>query len=86
VLVYCESGRNTRELLRIEELLATKGYVWKRLDVSGDEATVDFVTRKAQVERDELPVVFVADEAVGPYPALVRADVSGELERLVLGR
>jgi hypothetical protein len=85
VLVYCESGRNVRELLRIEELLGTKGYAWKRLDVSGDEATVDFVTRKAKVERDELPVVFVADEAVGPYAALVRADVSGELERLVRG-
>jgi hypothetical protein len=86
VLVYWESGRNTRELLRIEELLGTKGYSWKRLDVSGDEATVDFVTRKAAVERDDLPVVFVADEAVGPYAALVRADVSGELERLVRGR
>jgi hypothetical protein len=85
ILVYCEGDRNVRELLRIEELLGAKGYAWKRLDVASDEATVDFVTRKAKVERDELPVVFVADEAVGPYDALVRADVSGELERLVRG-
>jgi hypothetical protein len=85
VLVYCEAGRNVRELARIEELLGAKGYPWKRLDVASDEATIEFVTRQAKVERDDLPVVFVADKAVGPYEALVRSDVSGELDRLVRG-
>ena len=77
-----------RELLPmpgIEELLAAKGFAWERLDVGGDEATLDFVTRQAGCKPDELPVVFVADRAVGGYEALVRADVSGELARLVLG-
>ncbi len=83
VLVYFERDRNVRELGRIEELLAAKGYAWKRLDVAGDEATIDFVTRKAKCEAKDLPVVFVADEPVGVYEALVRADVSGELARLV---
>jgi hypothetical protein len=86
VLVYFEGGRNVRELTRIEELLLAKAIAWKRLDVSNDEATLEFVTRQAQCERDDLPVVFVADRAIGPYPALVRADVSGELRRLVDGR
>jgi hypothetical protein len=85
VLVYCEKDRNVRELLRIEELLTAKGFAFKRLDVAGDEATLDFVKVQAKCERDDLPVVFVADRAVGSYDALVRADVSGELARLVHG-
>jgi hypothetical protein len=83
LLVYFEKDRNVRELVRIEELLGAKAHEWKRLDVAGDEATLDFVTRCAKCERDDLPVVFVADTAIGDYDALVRADVSGELERLV---
>jgi glutaredoxin len=80
-----EEGRNVRELKRIEELLVAKAIVWKRFDISGDEATLEFVARQAHCERDDLPVVFVADRAIGGYDALVRADVSGELERLVHG-
>jgi hypothetical protein len=83
LLVYFEKDRNVRELVRIEELLGAKGYEWKRLDVAGDEATMDFVVRQAQGERDDLPIVFVADRVIGNYDALVRSDVSGELERLV---
>lgn len=83
VLVYFEKDRNVRELLRIEELLAARGFAFKRLDVAGDEATIEFVKLQAKCERDDLPVVFVADRAVGGYDALVRADVSGELARLV---
>jgi hypothetical protein len=83
VLVYFEKDRNVRELVRIEELLAAKAIAWKRLDVAGDEATLDFVLLQAKCKRDELPVVFVADRAVGGYEALVRSDVSGELARLV---
>jgi hypothetical protein len=83
VLVYFEKDRNARELGRIEELLAAKGYAFKRLDVAGDEATIEFVMLQAHCKRDELPVVFVADRALGGYEALVRSDVSGELARLV---
>jgi hypothetical protein len=85
VLVYFEEGRNVRELSRIEDLLGAKGIAWKRLDVGGDEATREFVMRRAECERDDLPVVFVADRAIGAYQALVGADVSGELKRLVDG-
>jgi hypothetical protein len=85
VLVYFEKDRNVRELVRIEELLVAKGIAWTRLDVAGDEATSDFVVRKAKCERDDLPVVFVADRAIGGFEALVRADVEGELVLLVRG-
>jgi glutaredoxin len=85
VLVYFEKDRNTRELARIEELLQSRGYAWKRLDVAGDEATMDFVLLKAKCERDDLPVVFVADKSIGTFTALVDADVSGELSRAVRG-
>jgi hypothetical protein len=83
VLVYFEKDRNVRELVRIEELLAAKAIAWKRLDVAGDDATIDFVMLQAKCERDDLPVVFVADRAIGGYEALVRSDVSGELAKLV---
>jgi hypothetical protein len=83
ILVYFEKDRNVRELTPIEELLGAKGFPWKRLDVSGDEPTIDFVMRQAHCERDDLPIVFVADRVIGPYEALVRSDVSGELERVV---
>lgn len=85
VLVYFEKDRNVRELARIGELLDAKGIAWKRLDVAGDEATLNFVMLKAKCENDELPVVFVADTPVGGYQALVDADVSGDLARLVGG-
>ncbi|MGD0678233.1 MAG: hypothetical protein ABSC94_22715 [Polyangiaceae bacterium] len=85
VFVYFEEGRNVRELMRIEELLRAKAITWTRLDVRGDEATLDFVTRKAGCEADDLPVVFVAEYPVGTYPSLVAADVSGDLDRRVRG-
>jgi hypothetical protein len=83
ILVYFEKDRNVRELTRIEELLGARAFPWRRLDVSGDEPTIDFVLRQAKCERDDLPIVFVADRVIGPYDALVRADVSGELARFV---
>ncbi len=60
-----------RELVRIEELLSAKSYAWTRLDVAGDEATLDFVMREAACERDDLPVVFVANRVIGNFEALV---------------
>jgi hypothetical protein len=85
VVVYFEKDVNVRELLRIEDLLGAKGYAWTRLDVAGDEATLDFVMRTAACERDELPIVFVADRPIGNLQALVRADVSGDLARAIGG-
>jgi glutaredoxin len=85
VLVYFERDRNARELTRIEELLASKSIAFKKLDVAGDESTIEFVMLQSKRERDQFPVVFVADRAVGGYEALVRADVSGELAKLVHG-
>jgi hypothetical protein len=83
VLVYWEKNRNERELSRITELLTAKGYSFQRLDVSGDTATIEFVTQRAKCGPEDLPVVFVADQVVGGYEALVRADLAGDLERLV---
>ena len=85
VMVYFEKDRGVRELARIEEALGGKGIAYKLLDVAGDEATLDFVMREAGCERDELPVVFVGGSAIGNFPALVKADVSGELQRAVYG-
>ncbi len=83
VTIYFEKDRNVRELKRIEELLASKGIEARHNDVAGDEKTLAFVLRTAQVKADDLPVVFVADQAIGGYASLVDADVSGRLEREV---
>jgi hypothetical protein len=85
VLVYFEKDRNARELGRVKETLEAKGYAYKLCDATGDEATLDFVTRKAGCARDELPIVFVADRVIGGFRALVDADVSGELAKAIYG-
>lgn len=85
VVVYFEKDRNARELQRIEELLASKKIEFRKLDVSGDEATMSFVMREAKCKEDELPIVFVGATAIGPYNDLVKADVSGALAKAMRG-
>lgn len=84
-MVYFERDRNARELGRIEELLGSRGIAFTKLDVRGDEVTLDFVTREARCKDDELPIVFVAGAPIGSFTALVAADVSGELAQRVFG-
>jgi glutaredoxin len=85
VMVYFQKDRNARELVRVEETLGAKGIAYKLLDVTGDEAALDFVMREAHCEEDELPIVFVGGVAVGGFRQLVEADVSGELQRALAG-
>jgi hypothetical protein len=85
VMVYFEKDRNARELTRIEEALEAKRIPFTRLDVTGDEATLEFVTRAAKCEQDDLPVVFVAGTAFGGFRELMDADVSGALAKAVYG-
>jgi len=85
VVVYFEKDRNVRELRRIEELLKSKQIAFRALDVAGDEAAIAFVTNTAKVEVDQLPIVFVGPKVIGAYPALVAADVSGELAKALRG-
>jgi len=85
VTVYFEKDRNVRLLDRIEEALTAKKIAFTKLDVSGDEATLQFITRTAKCEEDDLPIVFVASTPVGGYEELVAWDVSGELAKAVFG-
>ncbi|MEO8875243.1 MAG: hypothetical protein ABI461_06640 [Polyangiaceae bacterium] len=83
VTLYFENNRNTRELTRIVELLEAKNIAFQKRDLAGDDATMAFVTRTAKCKDDDLPVLFVADEAIGNYGAIVAADVSGELAKKI---
>ncbi|WP_394839667.1 hypothetical protein LVJ94_22535 [Pendulispora rubella] len=85
VMVYFEKDRNARMLGRIEELLSGASIAFKKLDVTGDAATKDFVVREARCKEDDLPVVFVAGTAVGGYNELVDFNVSGQLKKAVFG-
>jgi glutaredoxin len=80
VLVYFD-GKDYRTLARIEELLRGRGFLYQVLDVSADEAERSWATTAAK--STELPLVFIAGAPVGGYDAVLRADVSGELGRLV---
>ena len=86
VIVYFEKDRNARMLSRIEEALSAKKIAFTKLDVSGDEATMQFITRTAKCEEDDLPIVFVAST---PNRWLRRArsrgTCSGELAKAVFG-
>lgn len=86
VMIYFEKDRNARMLGRIEELLNGESLVYTKLDVTGDEATKDFVVREAKCKEDDLPVVFVAGTVVGGYNELVDFNVSGKLKTLTKGR
>jgi hypothetical protein len=85
VVVYFEKDRNQRLVDRTEELLKSRGIAYRSLDVTGDEATMAFVTREAKCEEDDLPIVYVAGTPVGGYNELVEWDVSGKLKTSVFG-
>ena len=80
VLVYFD-GKDHRTLARVEDLLRGRGLAYQVLDVSADEAERSWATTTAK--SPELPLVFVAGAPVGGWDALLAADVSGELLRLV---
>ena len=80
VLVYFD-GKDYRTLARIEELLRGRGFLYQVLDVSADEAERSWATTAAK--STALPRGFIAGAPVGGYDAVLRADVSGELGRLV---
>jgi hypothetical protein len=85
VVMYFEKDRNQRLIERVRELLTAKKIPFTALDVSGDAATIAFVTREAACEDDDLPIVFVAGVPVGGFNELVDWDVSGKLEKAVFG-
>jgi glutaredoxin len=85
VMVYFEKDRNQRLIERVKETLGARRIAFTLLDVSGDEATLAFVTREAKCERDELPVVFVAGQPVGGFRELQAFDTSGQLTKAVFG-
>ncbi len=85
VVMYFERDRNQRLIERVRELLEAKSIPFQALDVSGDAATIAFVTREAGCEDDDLPIVFVAGTPVGGFNELVDWDVSGRLKAAVFG-
>jgi hypothetical protein len=80
VLVYFD-GKDHRTLARVEDLLKGRGLAYQVLDVSADEAERSWATTAAKT--NELPLVFVAGVPVGGWDALLKADVAGELAKLV---
>jgi glutaredoxin len=80
VLVYFD-GKDHRTLARVEDLLRGRGFPYQVLDVSADEAERSWATTAAK--SNELPLIFVAGAPVGGWDALLRADVSGDLGRLI---
>jgi len=85
VTIYWESGRNLRTFERMRATLETNAIPVTVCDVTGDEATLAFVTHKASCEADALPIAFVGPTVVGGYADLVAWDVDGRLHEAVYG-
>ena len=85
VVMYFERDRNQRLIDRVRELLTAKNIPFQALDISGDAATLAFITREAGCEDDDLPIVFVAGTPVGGFNELVDWDVSGRLKTAIFG-
>ena len=83
--MYFERDRNQRLIDRVRELLTAKNIPFQALDISGDAATLAFITREAGCADDDLPIVFVAGTPVGGFNELVDWDVSGKLKTAVFG-
>ncbi|MCC7000300.1 MAG: glutaredoxin [Deltaproteobacteria bacterium] len=82
VMLYMD-WNSRHDLKRITEVLISAGIKWQELDVTEDESTRAWVKANGGVE--DLPVLFVAGEAIGGYQEVAQADVTGELGRKVFG-
>ncbi len=82
VMLYLD-WNSRHDLKRITEVLISAGIKWQELDVTEDESTRAWVKANGGVE--DLPVLFVAGEAIGGYQEVAQADVTGELKRKVFG-
>lgn len=82
VMVYFD-GKDHRTRKKIEELLKARDIRFQVLDVADDEATRSWAVTQAKI--DELPLVFVAGEAIGGLHELTQADVNGVLRQKVFG-
>ncbi len=82
VMLYMD-WNSRHDLKRITEVLISAGIKWQELDVTEDESTRAWVKANGGVE--DLPVLFVAGEAIGGYQEVAQADVTGDLKRKVFG-
>jgi glutaredoxin len=88
VTLYREGEQFVLDVRKIEELLTATGVAHRVLDLRGDETMQSFVRlglAKAGLPADTMPVLFVADRAVGGYREWVEADASGKLKRWLAG-
>ncbi len=80
VIVYFD-GKDHRTLRRIDGVLVGANVPYKTLDVGEDEAARSWAMAKAG--KQELPLVFVAGEAIGGFDELLQASVDGSLAKKV---
>ena len=80
VVVYFD-GKDHRTLKRIDGVLVGASIPFKTLDVSEDEAARSWAMARAG--KQELPLVFVAGEAIGGFDELLQASVDGSLAKKV---
>jgi len=85
VVVYMD-WNSRHDLKRMVEVLVSAAIPYQQLDVTEDEATRSFVkAAMLKIGQEDLPVLFIAGEAVGGFQQVTQLDVSGELKRKVFG-
>jgi hypothetical protein len=88
VTLYRDREQGVLEVRKIEELFRETDMPYRVLDVQNDAAMQSFVRLglgKAQLPLDTMPVLFVADRAVGGYREWVEAEASGVLKEWLAG-
>ena len=82
VSVYFD-GKDHRTKTKVEELLRSRGIVYRVLDVGEDEAERSWITTTARTT--EFPIVVIAGTPVGGLGELTQLDLDGQLVRRVFG-
>jgi glutaredoxin 3 len=65
--------------IRAKALLDSKKVPFEQIDVSGDQATRDWLVKTTG--RRTVPQIFINDEAIGGFDDLRALDLAGELDR-----
>ena len=66
--------------VRAKSLLKSKGVEFEEINVSGDDATREWLV-KATGGRRTVPQIFINDEAVGGFDDIRALDQAGELDK-----
>ena len=80
VFLFIDGARGREAVADIERICSVYDVTPARRDVGDDEAMREFVLREARIDRDDLPVLFVANRLLGGVEGLTAREKAGTLQ------